>query len=95
MVKPKAELRYNTGKKAACIMGGIGNGKVLMWEENKAKKWSGKAACTMYEKVLIKAPPATTGPITPTAHEAVGRASYSGLDPVLIRCRWGLRALSL
>ena len=25
-IKPKAELRYNTGKKAACIMGAVGGG---------------------------------------------------------------------
>ena len=53
-VKPKGELRYNTGMKSACIMGGIGKGKVLMWAENPAKKWSGKAAATMYKKNLAQ-----------------------------------------
>ena len=53
-VKPKGELKYNTGMKAACIMGGIGKGKILMWAENPEAKWSGKAACTMYTKQLMK-----------------------------------------
>ena len=85
MVKPKAELRYNTGKKAACIMGGIGNGKVFMWAENPAKKWSGKAACAMYENVLLKASrapstrsrrqrtEAVTGPRVVRCHSVVRR----------------------
>ena len=54
LVKPKGELRYNTGMKAACVMGGIGNGKVLMWQENTAGKWGAAAAASMYKKVLKK-----------------------------------------
>jgi hypothetical protein len=45
--KPKAGLLYNTGKKAACIMGGVGGGKVIMWEENSGT-WDKHAAAAMY-----------------------------------------------
>ena len=33
-VKPKGELKYNTGMKNACITGGVGRGKVIFWHEN-------------------------------------------------------------
>jgi transposase len=49
--KPKAGLKYNTGKKTACIMGGIGGGKVIMWEENSGP-WDKHAAAAMYNGVL-------------------------------------------
>ena len=45
---PKNEMKYNTGMKNACITGGVGRGKVLLWHLNTAEKWSGAAAeiCT-------------------------------------------------
>ena len=52
-VKPKKEYkRNNTGAKSALIMGGVGNGKVLMWHSVPNSRWNGQAAADMYEKPL-------------------------------------------
>lgn len=54
-VKPKGELKYNTGMKNACITGGVGRGKVIVWHENTGKRWSGKGAEHMYKKPIAQA----------------------------------------
>lgn len=52
---PKSDLKYNTGMKSACITGGVGRGKVLLWHLNTAESWSGAAAADMYAGPLTSA----------------------------------------
>ena len=51
-VKPNPKLKYNTGAKGVHILAGVGNGKVLLWEEIKGK-WNSSEAARAYEGPML------------------------------------------
>ena len=53
-VKPNPKLKYNTGAKGVHILAGVGNGKVLLWEEIKGN-WNSSEAARIYEGPMLKA----------------------------------------
>jgi hypothetical protein len=53
-VRPDPKLRINTGAKGIMKMGGVGGGKVLVWE-TIVGHWSGQLAADMYTDVVAKA----------------------------------------
>ena len=53
-VRPDPKLRINTGTKGILKMGGVGGGKVLVWETIQGR-WSGQLAADMYTDVVAKA----------------------------------------
>ena len=50
-VKPDPKLRIQTGPKGILKMGGVGGGKVLVWQTVKGR-WSGDTAAKMYKDVV-------------------------------------------
>ena len=53
-VKPNPKLKYNTGAKGVHILAGVGNGKVLLWEEIQGN-WNASEAERIYEGPMLKA----------------------------------------
>ena len=53
-VKPNPKLKYNTGAKGVHILAGVGNGKVLLWEEIQGN-WNSTEAARIYEGPMLKA----------------------------------------
>jgi hypothetical protein len=53
-IKPNPKLRLSTGAKGILKMGGVGGGKVLVWETIHGA-WSGEQAATMYGSVVAPA----------------------------------------
>jgi hypothetical protein len=53
VVHPKS-LPYNLGVRSARIAGGVGEGRVRLWEEIKGS-WSGAAAADLYKGAVLKA----------------------------------------
>ena len=53
-VKPNPKLKYNTGAKGVHILAGVGNGKVLLWEEVQGN-WNSSEAARIYEGPMLKA----------------------------------------
>ena len=53
-VKPNPKLKYNTGAKGVHILAGVGNGKVLVWEEIQGN-WNASEAARIYEGPILKA----------------------------------------
>lgn len=53
-VKPDPKLRIQTGPKGILKMGGVGNGKVLVWE-TVIGRWSGDQAAAKYTDVVLPA----------------------------------------
>ena len=53
-VKPSRSLRTNTGTKCVLKMGGVGGGKVLVWETID-DTWAGAKAAEMYTDVVLPA----------------------------------------
>ena len=53
-VKPKRNLKYNTGAKSACVAAAISAEKVIMWKVIEGP-WNGAAAASMYKDTLAPA----------------------------------------
>lgn len=53
-VKPNPKLKFNTGAKGVHILAGVGNGKVLLWEEIQGN-WNASEAARIYEGPMLKA----------------------------------------
>ena len=53
-VKPNPKLKYNTGAKGVRILAGVGNGRVLLWEEIQGN-WNSSEAARIYEGPMLKA----------------------------------------
>lgn len=53
-VKPKKNIRHNTGAPSALVIGGVGQGRCLMWHSVPGGKWNSKSAVDMYKNSLAK-----------------------------------------
>jgi len=53
-IRPRKDLKFNTGARGVMVLGGIGPNKVMVWEYLK-KRWNAKTAAEMYRGPIATA----------------------------------------